>query len=42
MATDIKKTNAEELSYMDIVRKEGNIKIPLFREIMPKDDLVKR
>ena len=31
MATDIKKTNAEELSYMDIVRKEGNIKIPLIQ-----------
>ena len=31
MATDIKKTNAEELSYMDIVRREGNIKIPLIQ-----------
>ena len=31
MATEIKKTNAEELSYLDIVRRQGNIKIPLIQ-----------
>lgn len=31
METDIKKTNAEELSYLDIVRRDGNIKIPLIQ-----------
>lgn len=31
MVTDIKKTNAEELSYLDIVRRNGNIKIPLIQ-----------
>ncbi len=31
METDIKKTNAEELSYLDIVCRDGNIKIPLIQ-----------
>lgn len=31
MATDIKKTNVEDLSYLDIVRGEGDIKIPLIQ-----------
>ena len=31
MTVDIKKTDAEELSFLDIVRREGNIKIPLIQ-----------
>lgn len=31
MKTEIKKTNAEELSYLDIVRRQGDIKIPLIQ-----------
>lgn len=31
MANEIKKTNAEELSYLDIVRRQGDIKIPLIQ-----------
>ena len=31
MIVDIKKTDAEELSFLDIVRRDGNIKIPLIQ-----------
>lgn len=31
MTVDIKKTDAEELSFLDIVRRGGNIKIPLIQ-----------
>lgn len=31
MMTDIKKTDAEELSYLEIVKRNGNIKIPLIQ-----------
>ena len=31
MTVDIKKTDAEELSFLDIVRRDGNIKIPLIQ-----------
>jgi len=31
MTVDIKKTDAEELSFWDIVRRDGNIKIPLIQ-----------
>lgn len=31
MASNIKQTNSEELSYLDIVRRQGDIKIPLIQ-----------